>query len=210
MAIIERVKSKLIGSTEKFFLNKETGERYRRVAGGIAWPGINPGYGIVLAETKDKDETLNKRTYKILAEYENENPTDLIRRCAEFSKTLCAYPFYGDTDHRPMLEILQKSNIRLYVTEAPFVDEPSAFKTYVLMIRELTKVGRKALHFGKESKLPALISGLNPQDIPNTSQVAYEQYPPIAALGFAVSALESLVYDDPNEEDLLPDYVGDF
>lgn len=209
MAIIERVKSKLIGSNERFFLNKETGEQYRRVVGGIAWPGINPGYGIVLAENKDKDETLNKRQYKILAEYENENPTELIRRCAEFSKTLCAYPFYGDTDHKPMLEILRNSGIGLYVTKAPFVDESKAFETYVLMIRELTKPGRKILHFGEESKLRVLVSGLNSQDIPDTSQVAYQQYPPIAALGFAVSALESIAYD-PGEGVLLPEDDGDF
>ena len=200
MTIIEKViESKLPGVTEEYLVNKKTGKRYSRIFGGIAWPGRKPGCGVVVAEEFEIDETLNKRHYRILAEYENQNPTDLIRRCAEFSRGLRAYPFYGDDNNRPMMEILQRRRLGLYITAAPFVDESNALKVYLTMIRELTSPTKKTLHFDQASKFPALLAGINFLDIPNTTETAFQQYPAITALGFAVSALEMLVYD-PGED----------
>ena len=200
MAIIEKViESKLPGSTEEYFLDKKTGKRYSRIFGGIAWPDRKPGCGVVVAEEFEIDETLNKRHYRILAEYENQNPTDLIRRCAEFSRGLRAYPFYGDVNNRPMMEILKRRRLGLYIMAAPFVDDSNAFKAYLTMIRELASPTKKTLHFDQAIKFPALLAEINSLDIPETAETAFQQHPAITALGFAVLALEMSVYD-PGED----------
>ncbi len=200
MTIIEKViESKLPGVTEEYLVNKKTGKRYSRIFGGIAWPGRQPGCGVVVAEEFEIDETLNKRHYRILAEYENQNPTDLIRRCAEFSRGLSASPFYGDDNNRPMMEILQRRGLGLYIRDAPFADESDAFEAYLLTIRELASPTKKILHFGQDSIFPALLAEINSLDIPNTTETAFQQHPAITALGFAVLALEMSVYD-PGED----------
>ena len=201
------IESRLPGSTEEYFLDEKTGKRYSRIFGGIAWPGGKPGCGIVVAEDKEKSETLNKRHYRVLAEYSHPNPTDLIKRCFEFSKNLCAWPFFGDTNNRPMVEILNRVGVGLYVDGAPFFDDANVLTAYLLLIRQLTDASKKLLHFGEKSQLPALLAGINPQDITKTAQIAYQKFPEICALGFCIAALETRMID-PNykESDLLPEF----
>ncbi len=202
MAIIEKVNdSHLVGfgSTNTCFLNKENGEKYSRVVGGLAWPGTKPGFCVVVAELKDKDQAHNKRPYKILYEYENQNPSGLIKRCSELSGLFCAWPFYADDTNEGMMRILQKAAGSFYVNSPPFLDDPRAFFTYVPMIHDLTKPARKLLKFGTNSIFTNLLPGFNLADAPSTAMAAFQKFPQITALGFAVSALDIFVYD-PGEE----------
>ena len=195
MALIKKRKRDLPGTTDSFLINLETEERFSRILGGLAWPGKNPGFAVVVAEELEIDKTLNKRHYLILAEYESQSLSDLTRRSAEFSVNFCAHPFYGDEKKRWAMDILRKSGAGLYITAAPFIDDPTAFEGYLLTIRELTHPTQKRLHFGSKSQLPPLLAALNPNDIATTAKVAFKRYPAVAALGFAVSALEDSIYD---------------
>ena len=199
MALIEKRKRDLPGITDSFLVNSETEERFCRIVGGLAWPGKNPGFAVVIGEDYEKDETLQKRHFRILAEYESQSLSDLIRRSAEFSINFCASPFYGDDKKRWAMDILRKSRNGLYITAAPFIGDPTAFEGYLLTIRELTHPAQKRLHFGSKSHLPALLAALNPNDIATTAKAAFEQHPAVAALGFAVSALETFIYS-PGEQ----------
>jgi len=195
MALIEKRKRDLPGTTESFLINVKTEQRFSRVIGGIAWPGKNPGFACVIGEDYKKDETLQKRHYRILAEYESQSPSDLIRRCAEFSANFCARPFYGDEKERWAMEILRKSGAGLCIIAAPFIDDPTAFKGYMHTIRELTQPTQKRLHIGSKSMLSAPLTALTPNDTLTTAKAAFEQHPAVAALCFAVSALEVYSYD---------------
>ena len=199
MPLIEKIKRELPGSTDSFLINRKTKDRFSRILGGLAWPGKNPGFAIVVGESYEIDKTLQKRHYHILAEYESQSVGDLIRRCAEFRVNLCASPFYGDDEKRWAMDILRKSRIGLYITAAPYHDDPTAFEGYLLTIRELTHPVKKRLHFGSKSHLPALLAALSANDIVATAKVAFEQHPAIAALGYAVTALEFFAYS-PNEQ----------
>jgi hypothetical protein len=202
MAIIEKVNDSNLtgfGSINTYFLNKENGEKYSRVVGGFAWPGTKPGFCVVVVELKDKNEVHNKRPYRILYEREKQNPSALIKRCSELSGLFWARPFYADDTNEGMMRILQKAGVSLYVTSPPFLDDPRAFETYLLMIRELIIPTRKLLTFGKNSIFPNLLTGLNTDEIPSTAMTAFQKFPQITALGFAVSALEDSVYD-PGED----------
>jgi hypothetical protein len=182
-------------TTESYLINVKTEERLNRVIGGIGWPGKNPGFLVIVAEDYEKDETSKKRHYRILAEYESQSLIDLLRRGAEFRANLCADLFYGDKKERWAMEHMRKSGFYLNVTSAPFVDDPTAFKGYMHTIRELANPTTKRLHFGSESQLPSRLAALIPDDMMATAKVAFEQYPAITALGFAVSALEIYSYD---------------
>ena len=51
--MIEQCSSTGFGLTpETFFRNAESGEEYCRIIGGFAWPSINPGFFVVVAEER--------------------------------------------------------------------------------------------------------------------------------------------------------------
>jgi hypothetical protein len=195
MPLIEKRQRDWPGTTESYLINVKTEERFNRVVGGIAWPGKNPGFIVIVAEDYKEDKISKKRHYRILAEYESQSLIDLSKRGAEFSANLCAYPFYGDVKERWAMEILKKSGTYPYITAAPFVDDPAAFKGYMHNIRQLTDQTTKRLHFGSKSLLPDRLAALIPDDMMTTAKVAFEQHPAITALGYAVCALEAYSYD---------------
>ena len=64
----------------------------------------------------------------MLAEYESNSLNNLVRRGVEFSANFCTHAFYGDEKERWAMELMQKSGSYLYITAAPFIDDPTAFK----------------------------------------------------------------------------------
>ena len=103
------------------FKNKETGELYRQLVGGIAWPsGANPGWAVVLGQDYLKDEVLKKYHFRILAESDFINPTDLLRRCFEYKKQFLASPWYGNTSNTVMMDALNNLEINFYIEHAQF------------------------------------------------------------------------------------------
>jgi hypothetical protein len=200
MSLVERVENrKYYGGTEKYLLNKETNEKYSRIVGGLAWPGVQPGYAVVLGEHLEEDKNLKKRPIRLLWEYESHDLQDLFRRCSEASGHFSADPFYTDDKNEPMVAALRKSGVHLYINSAPFVDDSYAFSTYLLTIRQLTVPGKKLLRLGKTSLLPVALMNMTPDSIPTSSAEAFRKFPSVTALCFAVMALETLVYN-PRED----------
>ena len=173
------------------FKNKETGDLYRQVVGGIAWPsGANPGWAVVLGQDYLKDEVLKKYHFRILAESDFINPTDLLRRCFEYKKQFFANPFYGNTGNTVMMDALNNLDVNFYIESAPFVDDPGCFQYYVSQIRERAMPSKKFLHFGKSSKLPGHLMSLPMQRITHTKA---QDYPAVLALGYALTG--AVTYD---------------
>ena len=52
MALIEK-KKRDWPTTESYLINVKTEERFNRVVGGIAWPGKNPGFFLVILADHD-------------------------------------------------------------------------------------------------------------------------------------------------------------
>lgn len=196
MRIVQHKDSSVTHSVEPFFLDKETGDRYSRLVGGLAWPGIQPGFAVVIAEDLKEDETLKKRHLRVLTEYESHNPSGLIRRAKEYQTAYSVGQFFGDTQNEAMMNIMQRNGgVSIYLQTAPFLDDDQAFSGYLLMIRELTLPTKKLLHFGQKSCLPALLSALDPKEISSTAKTAFQKFPAITALGFAIAGLQTNVYD---------------
>ena len=183
-----------LGQPNFYYLEKGTGRKFRRISGGMQWPGTNPGALVVVAEDLNMDMTLGEHKFWILAEYENRNPSELVTRCMELNRLMKVEKFYGDTTNRPMMMLMRRSKEKISLSKAPFVDDPSACVTYLTIIREKTSAIQKVLYFEKGSVLPAMLSALSgiPTDIKS-------EYPKIAALGYALSALIAYPYKKPRE-----------
>ena len=162
-----------------------TGRRFRRIVGGMQWPGKKPGALVVIGEDLNIDAALDERKLRVLAEYENRNLSELIARCKELEGLMEVEKFYGDTTNLPMMKLMRRGEAAISLSKAPFVDDPDGWVAYLSIIREKTSATKKILNFEKEgSALPAMLASLTgiPTDLKS-------DYPKIAALGYALSAL---------------------
>ncbi len=184
--------SKFLDQPDVYFEEEGTGRTFRRIVGGMQWPGANPGALVVVAEDLRMDPDLEERKLRVLGEYENRNPSEIIARCEELKGFLEVEKFYGDTTNRPMMTLMRRSEAKIRLSKASFVDEPDAPATYLSLIREKIKpcnaqtgnsATKKVLYFEKESALPAMLLALSgmPTDL--------SDFPKIAALGYALYAL---------------------
>jgi hypothetical protein len=202
-------------NAEVYFVNRETKQEYRRIIGGISWPtAAKAGFAVVLGEDRFLDKTLGKHHLRVLAEYEHENPTELLRRCAEFEKLYQVTVWYGDPTNQPMMDFLARSGFSVYVTQAPYLDDPRVFDFYVKLIQQRTAFSSKTLHLGEESKLRNYCEKVSPDKVDFGLLQASQEYPAVLALGFAVSAMDTWKPDSgaQAEADALLDYYygGDF
>jgi hypothetical protein len=192
MNLIEQIsETDFLGRKEDYFVDKETGEQFRRIYGGICLPGIKTGALTVLGEFRQKDESKDKHHIKMLYEYPKFNPSELVKRAVECSASLKVNQWYGNPSGSQM-EILEKIKYRLYIETAPFTEDKHGFKTYLNLIREFGE--KKLLHFSSESCLPPLLTKLDLSKITDPDSMALEQ-PEISSLCFALAALVVWEYD---------------
>jgi hypothetical protein len=179
-----------------YWLNPESKREYGRAAAGLVWPGKNPGYAVIVGEDEMKDTASQVRHYHILAEIEDAGLEAFIVRCHEQAGLFSVTDWYGDSSDRVAGEFLSTYNADLYkrrqqgfyISRAPLLNEPSCFEYGVQTIYKHTKAGKKTLHIGDKSKLPGYLLELRPEEI-KTARAG--DYPAIAALGYALAALDT-------------------
>ena len=195
--IEERTIKTPMGSTKKYFYNSVRPAEYRRIAGGIAWPGAEPGFIVVIGEDYHEDPTLKIRHFRVLDEFESD---DVIKKMYDFRNVYKVQNFYGDSNNEIMMKFISRFNKKLdsrkkglYVSEAPFVNDPHNLKYYAPLIRKRLDRAKKALWFGGESQLPNKIRGLTSVD-----KASISSHPAIAALGYAIAGLDEPYFDYTN------------
>lgn len=186
MLTIEKKEGYFVGQSENSY------KEYRRIIGGFSWPSpMKSGFMIVIAEDYHKDKNLDKRHYHIMTEYENDDAMELLKYCHQIQNRYCIERWCGDDKNLPMMELLSKFNRGkkkgVYISSAPFLDDPHAFEYYVSLIKDKIVYGKKILYFGEESKLPVYLMELAPEKVSNSRN---QDYPAIRALGYIISALE--------------------
>ena len=194
--------------SEKYYLS-ESGAIYRRIVGAIAWArGDKPGFAVVLGEERTEDPALKINPLRLLAEHENSSAGDLIKRCSDFQGQFQGERWLGDDQHRGMMEVLGRQNNELnqkvYISPAPFLGDAHALEFYLSSIRERTQSNKKSLFFGQNSQLPSALNTL-PADKLTTSAA---DFPPVAALGYAVSCLDVKPYDNTEHEAIREEYIA--
>jgi len=191
MILLEK---KIANSGEVYWVHPETGKAFRRVVAGVAWPGIKPGFLVIVAEDEAEDSLLHERHLWLMAETEERDMTEFIRRCSQWRGIYSVDNLYGDPSNNAAKELVwqfntnvtDKNNNGLYIEKAPLIEDPKSFEFCVQIIRRHLPETRKTLHLGADSRLPAILASAG--DLVMTAQA--DDYPAIAALGYAVGALD--------------------
>jgi hypothetical protein len=183
-----------LGQPNFYYVDTETGRKYRRIYAGMQWPGANTGAVIVLGEELEVNKDLDEHPIWVLAEYANKNPSEIFAKCQELKGLMCVERFLGDICNQSMMMLKRKSKSGFNLSKAPSVDDPAAHETYLAIIREKTSATHKVLNFGKSRVLREELTKLTSVAAVNSFKAAF---PHIAALGYALAALVVNTYEKP-------------
>jgi hypothetical protein len=171
------------------FTDDQTGAKYRRIVGGLAWPdGGKPGCAVVIAEDFDEDQHKDRHLW-VLKELEAPDVAELVRGCQDIRDTFHAREWFGNIRNNAMRAVLyhlQKDvdlKDRFSFSPAPHADDPQGLGYYLPLIKDCLGINRKVLHFGEGSKLSGYLAEMGP----DTLNQDPADYPPIAALGYSLS-----------------------
>jgi hypothetical protein len=182
------------------FRNKETGEEYYAIAGGLAFPARPaPGFGVIVGAVKGDD--IDQPILKTLDDFEGHGLEDLLTT-AEQRRHKWGYPdtllyYYGDPER--FLESIYAFNERLGDGKGTRTDlflghpadfgDPHRTEIFLEQIYSLLRPstsGTKRLFLGECKLLRAHL-----QNIP-VGITAIEESPAVAALGYAVHSLMTM------------------
>lgn len=183
-----------------FYDSDDKDHWYRRIIGGVEWPGKRPGFAVVVGEDFEEDKSLDVHHLWVLKEHETESTKKLIEKCMEFKYNNGANKWYGDISNEIEMAFVEKANKNinyrdhLYIEEAPFSDEPEAFAFCVRIIKKCVDTQGKYLHFNK-SEIPAYLREIQSEA---KDSLKVGDYPAISALGYAIGYLST--YEPPSLE----------
>jgi hypothetical protein len=180
------------------FWDTERKVEYRRIFGGLSWPReMFPGFAVLVAEDQSVQHFQPQHELHTLVEIEASSTTELLNRCNELS--VFCNRWYGDLTNRANYAMLCDFNRQQRKShQAGFSLSPAAFSAGedlkpaleygIRRIIERTAPATKTLFLAETPKTKASFLG-------DTADIA--RNPALAALCFAVGALDRLTYVDP-------------
>jgi hypothetical protein len=176
------------------------GREYSRLIGGISWPASKPGFICVIGESQHVNPISNVCPLWVIAEAEAQDAMALFQRATDLRERYLVQLFLADTDNASMLDLLSHFNrtvgegrtLSLY--PASF---PEDLLYHLSMIKDMVEPQSKRLFFGLNSVLPGYLLQVTTE----ASNEKASDYPPVLALGYAVSYLKA-TYRDPKIEHL--------
>ena len=178
------------------YINTETSEEYLVLAGGFAWPGMKPGFAVVVAVIDNG----HGPHFRIIAEAEAWSVEELLKAAHDlyekYGINCRQIPFlwYGDPEsgyaafiHRFNEELSKINRHSMFIlVPSPHQGSADAFPLYLQTIYQLVDEKQKRLHFGTRSKMPSYLRQLSRA----TSHHGDEHtFPAVSALGSVMSAL---------------------
>lgn len=187
---------------------------YGRTVGGIGWPGEKPGFVVVIGE--DWYPPIGKTVCDchLLAEYESYHLQEIYQQCAEMAAKHDVTTYYGRWVQQPCWA-LRDFNAGLNRVATRQIDfQPAPFSSsessggrrgeiayHMSVVRDKLRVEAKSLFFGQvpNSLTVQRFSEVAPED---AARATDEDYPALAALGYAVTFLVSFppAWDEFKEE----------
>jgi hypothetical protein len=189
----------------RLFKHKVTEEKFRLLVGGIAWPALKPGFGVVLGVSYEDDPIKKIPVLRCLAEIEENSVVTLINECLNLQKRYLVDEWYGDRENH-LTEFLYSKNRSLQeINErglrllSPFnMRESGGLDYYARHIGENYK--EQLLFWDECTKFKGYRDDFSPEAAAKGSP---EEYPAIVALGYAVASVriykswEHYGYKDP-------------
>ena len=148
---------------------------------------------MVIAEDFDEDPNLKNRHLWVLREVEESDVARLVRRCQELREMFLAKEWFGNVRNKSLNAFLhhrQKDldyKNRFSFSPGPHADDPQHLEYYSPLIIECLEINAGFLHFGEGSKLPGYLLEMGDE----TRNQDPAEYPPVAALGYALSHIRT-------------------
>lgn len=172
------------------YVDQKTGRIYQRVVGALAWPGSGPGFAVVVAEELVRRPPAPAY---LIAEVEAQHAGELIAQCAELGRDCAVAAWYGRTDDRESMDFLSFYNREAALRREPAFTLRSApysdggrISYHLNILLSRLKAGDKTLHLYEESGLPGFLMEVQAADM---VRARADDFPAVAALGYAVAAL---------------------
>lgn len=175
----------------------QTGQTYRRVVGGLAWPATyrpdpRPGALVVLVEHRAPMPGQAARRVEVVAEFCDPDPVELLRRASLWGDLLCCRAWVTPVNV-PELALLHHYNTdrRRYrlpvldVASPPSINGHRDFAAYDRLVERRTQ-GVKTLFFGEGGMVAREYKSRGRAD----ALRRMEEFPLIAAFLWALAAMD--------------------
>ena len=163
------------------------------VYGGVAWPGIRPGFAVIVA----KNYSLDNPEFLLLDEFESSlgDLRDLVRKCCILDLKYRPNKWVGDGSYGPARRFIEEVNInqlrrekRHFSPVEPFeLLEMKPLYPYLLgELKRLLEIDHRRLFLPENSKVISYLMGIEPS---KTIEFKISDYPAIEALSFVIIEL---------------------
>lgn len=168
---------------------------YAELRGGLSWPAIRPGFGVVVGVEIDEDPAFNSRHGYILAEKQTDNVQKLLQWCCDMHREMKVERFFADVGDLAYWELIADFNeartpLRLQnvrVADLYSLKDPHFFQATLSDIKARMVAGSQTLHMSKECQLlPAALEGFVPEEVIDKPS----KHPAIFALCLAYGSVE--------------------
>jgi len=195
-----------LGTKRDFFLDIANNREYRRIVGGVAWPQKEKsGFCCVIGESSHTTARMRTRLNYLLVENQTDDISKLIKHMYDIQIKYLVQSWHSNTESLTMMHFVDKFNAKLpqgkrgiYIADASFMDDPHNLKLYTHLIKSQIIPSRKKLYFGDQSCIPIRLNEMSSQD----TQSRAEEFPVIAALGYALSELDEPYMEVSKEREM--------
>ena len=177
------------------FYHESENRLYQRIAAGFVPPAERPGAVIVLGE---ESTWRPPAIVHWLAESREQTLDMLIERALDLQREYKIQDFYGRTSDKGFMNFLslrnrgarEKRMAEFQINSAPNSNADD-ISYHINILRNRLSPNNKTLHLGKSKFLPAALKELALDKIATATE---REFPVVAALGYAVSALTEWEY----------------
>jgi hypothetical protein len=160
-----------------------------RLYGGFAWPGIRPGFVVIVGEEEDPDPALGRHSYRyhLVDEAAHDRMIDLLRRCEKFWRQynleVFVYRYHEAGGH--FLDTYNEGDIPFDVEPAAYTAESTGLIEYQISVIQAL-LAKSALHLPPTTQIIPQMLEIKAKEIHTADDRAF---PAVAALGYAVISL---------------------
>ncbi|WP_319780024.1 hypothetical protein [Maridesulfovibrio sp.] len=193
MRLIEKLKAVTSPMTgQRSLKDPVTGNAYRRVSGGVAWPyDVRPGAVTVLVEHRDSVHGTDQHRVDVVVEFMNEDTETLCREMAALQDALKVDIWRTPLTHAStrLVHMFNKRRRRLRVPALDLASPPAmngsrSFRDYDRLVDRRTRT-LKTLYFG-DSQAVLEYNILGRDDLGRK----LEEFPVVASMLYALAGLD--------------------
>lgn len=184
---------------------KEQDRLYRRIYGGVAWPGKRPGFAVIVAQRKEPPWDL-----VLLDEVEAPDIRALVRACGGFDFFYKPDGWLGDPENAAACRFVREMNAEnreahapgraFHLRRSPALDLKNPFDYIYPTVKKLLAQQRLIL---KEGKAKEYMGHPQASDLP---ALEWGDWPAIEALAFVVLELDRVRDAQPKAHYAKNDY----